>query len=170
MFSRCGYCHRDGSVLIPVLVSSRGKQIESFACPSCISRWKKIANVRINENHPNFKQVEQWLENRQERQRQAERRYEERKRQNSKRCARCGEPIDRHSERCIACARGNVDYTLRGKITPEDAEKIRGLRGKMTLKEIARLFGISFSNVSLIHNNKTWRQNETERTPSDSTS
>lgn len=52
-------------------------------------------------------------------------------------------------------------WAARGKIGPEDAEKIRALRGQMKQREIAELFGISRAQISSIQTgrfrNKTVR-------------
>jgi hypothetical protein len=44
----------------------------------------------------------------------------------------------------------------RGKLTSEQAEQIKALRGKFPQREVAEMFGISRANVSLIQNGNTW--------------
>ena len=53
---------------------------------------------------------------------------------------------------------GTTSVGWKGKITPQQANEIRKLRGKLLQREIAERFGISRANVSLIHCNKLWTE------------
>lgn len=44
----------------------------------------------------------------------------------------------------------------RRKLTPEKAAQIRAMRGQKTQAELARMFGVSRANVSLIQNGDGW--------------
>lgn len=44
------------------------------------------------------------------------------------------------------------------KLTPEQVERIRALKGFATLVDIARQFGVSPTNIQQIHAGKTWTQ------------
>lgn len=159
---RCGYCHRD-TAEIPVIVTSRGQRYESYAHKTCIRKWSKISQVEVvsDENVDSlYGDIRQWFSGLRKSARDSECRYEERKRNNPKPCPDCGNPIDRHSDHCVVCSKRYVDYSARGKLTTEQVEQIRELAGEYTLKQIATMYGISCSNVSLIVNEKTWRSDE----------
>lgn len=47
-------------------------------------------------------------------------------------------------------------WAARGKLTPEEAEQIRLLKGVKPQREIAAMFNTSRSNVSFIHCGKAW--------------
>lgn len=42
------------------------------------------------------------------------------------------------------------------KLTPEKVDEIRSLRGAVTLRELAKRYGVSFQMISLIQNGKCW--------------
>lgn len=47
-------------------------------------------------------------------------------------------------------------WSWRGKLTQKQADEIRALKGLLTQREIATLYGVSRSNVSFIHCDKAW--------------
>lgn len=47
-------------------------------------------------------------------------------------------------------------WSWRGKLTQEQANQILALKGKKTQAELAKMFGVSRSNISFIHCGKAW--------------
>lgn len=45
----------------------------------------------------------------------------------------------------------------RAKLTPEQVDEIRALKGRMRIVDIAAKFGVNERNIRLIHEGKTWR-------------
>jgi 5-methylcytosine-specific restriction endonuclease McrA len=53
-------------------------------------------------------------------------------------------------------AHGRASPGCKGSLTPEKAQEIRALKGKMPQYKIAELYGTSRANISLIHTGKAW--------------
>jgi len=54
-------------------------------------------------------------------------------------------------------------WAWRGKLTERQAKRIRELRGQYKQRELAEMFGVSRSNISLIQNGKHWRPDKFRR-------
>lgn len=47
--------------------------------------------------------------------------------------------------------------TQRAKLTPDQVDEIRALKGRATTADIAKQFGVTENNIDLIHAGKTWK-------------
>lgn len=148
----CGYCKKDNSnPTIRVMITSRGQTFEGWAHKTCLRKWRKISEVAVIDKDSASKS---WFESLRDAARKSERAYEERKR-GSKTCPVCGVQIHRQSKFCHTHARDGVDYTQRGKLTPEEIVAIRDSDASQS--ELARLHNVSVSTISNIVNGKAWK-------------
>lgn len=98
--SRCEYCKHPHGQLLPVIVTSRGKQYHSWSHYKCATKWRKIADVKFDESGMTEKEAS-VLNGYRSRSLSLIR---HRRSQVSKNCIDCGYPIDPESERCLSCA------------------------------------------------------------------
>lgn len=65
-------------------------------------------------------------------------------------------PTENHADKVIHETDNRGERCGTSKLTREKVREIRNLRGKMTQKEIATIYGVNYITIGDIHNRRTW--------------